>query len=265
MGLLSGPARLRQYRLALWLLTLRDLRERVAGTALGLVWLVLQPLFLMVVYTFVFGFLLRVRFQAEGSTVTFALYLMAGLMPYTAFQQSVQRGASSLISNRGLVSKASFPPVLLPVVVAASSVVTELIGLGVLILAVVLIKGEVSPWLPLLPLLVGLRFLFSLGVAWAVSVLSVFFRDLGQLLGLLLTVLLFVTPILYPASVVPESWRWVLEINPLHHLVDAYRNVIIEGTAPDPGVWGVALLALALAWLGYLFFERVVERAKDFL
>ena len=265
MALPNVVTRLAGYRHALWLLTLRDLRQRIRGTLLGPLWLVIEPLFLLAVYTFVFGVLLQVRFGTGSDTFSFALYLMAGLFPYTAFQGAVQRSTGILTGNRDLIQRSVFPPELLPALPTAVSLVTEAIALVIVVIAVALIKGGVSSTLWLLPGLMLLRVLLTLGVSWLVAVLAVFIRDLAQLVGMLLTLMFFATPIVYPRELIPQEWRWVQTLNPFCHLVEAYRDVIIESAWPEPGVAGLALLSLLLAWVGFRVFLRLVGRAKDFL
>ncbi len=250
---------------AVLLLTAREIRQRTTGSVLGWGWLVIQPAFLLAIYTFVFGVVLQVRFVPGGDTLGFALYLMAGLMPYTAFRESVERGANSLTSNRQLLQRVLTPPAVFPVVVTLSSVVTEAIGLGLLLVAVLLLGGGLSFWVLLLPLLILCRLLLSLAVAWLVSTLTVFLRDLGQLLNLLLTLLFFATPILYPVSQVPEGYSLVFELNPFYHLVSAYRAVILEGAAPPAGFYVVLAGAVVLLLLSRRFFDATVDRAKDLL
>ena len=261
----TAVTRLAGYRHALWLLTLRDLRQRTSGTLLGPLWLVIEPLFLLAVYTFVFGVLLQVRFGTGGDTLSFALYLMAGLIPYSAFQVAVQQCTGILMGNRDLIQRSVFPPELLPALPTAVSLVIEAIGLVILVAAVALIQGGVSSKLWLLPGLMLLRALLTLGVSWLVAVLSVFIRDLAQVVSMLLTVMFFATPIVYPREMIPEQWHWVQDINPFYHLVEAYRAVIIESAWPAPGVAGLGLFALLMAGLGFWVFLRLVGRAKDFL
>jgi ABC-type polysaccharide/polyol phosphate export permease len=261
----ATATRLAGYRHALWLLTVRDLRQRTRGTLLGPVWLVIEPLFLLAVYTFVFGVLLQVRFGTGGDTLSFALYLMAGLFPYTAFQGAVQRSAGILMGNRELIQRSVFPPELLPVLPTAVSLVTEAIALSILVAAVALITGRVSATLWLLPGLILVRALLTLGFSWLVAVLAVFVRDLAQLVGMLLTLMFFATPIVYPRELIPLEWRWVQSLNPFYHLVEAYRGVIIESAWPEPGAAGLGLFVLLLAWVGLTVFLRLVGRAKDFL
>jgi lipopolysaccharide transport system permease protein len=246
------------------LLVRRDLQQRVSGTVLGVSWLLLQAAFLLGIYTFVFGAVLRVRFTEGGGTSDFALYLMAAMLPFLGFQEGVQRASSVLQENRDLISKVVYPPLLLPLSVVASSLAVEVSGLLVLIL-VLMWKGLATVALLTLPLLILVRILLTLGVAWVVSILTVFLRDLSQLLTMLLTLLLFATPILYPLSAVPERYQGILLVNPFTLLVTTYRGVLIEGVMPSGAFYLLAILALVFAVLCLLFFDRMIERARDFL
>jgi ABC-type polysaccharide/polyol phosphate export permease len=254
-----------QYQNALLQLVRRDLRQRTMGTLIGGGWLMAQPLFLLAVYTFVFGTVLRVRFNPDDDSLTFALFLMAGLLPFNGLQESLLRAATSLVNSRELIQKVVLPPALLPLVVVFSTLVTEGIGLLILALAVALIMGEVHLTLLALPLLVAVRISLTLGVAWLVSILTIFIRDLAQALGILLTMLLFSTPILYPASVVPERLSWVFTLNPFYYLVENYRNILIRGEWPELSLLWLALGGAGASWLGWLFFQRAINRARDFL
>lgn len=247
-------------------MTTRDLQQQFAGSLLGSFWLILQPLFLLLLYTFVFGLVLRVRFQPDGDTLSFALYLMSGLLPYHNFQDAVQRSTTILTENRDLLQRSQLPGHLLPMVAAMSSVVIETIGLLLLILLTAVLERQISVFLWLLPLLILFRLLITLGLAWLVAVLAVFLRDLRQLLNMLLLALFFATPILYPPQMIPEHWRWVCDWNPFYYLVTAYRTVILEGSYP-PIVWllGLLVFSLALFVVGLLSFFSLQERAKDLL
>ena len=248
-----------------WLLTARDLRQRTTGSMLGWVWLLVQPAFLLLVYTFVFGLVLQVRFVPGAGTLSFALYLMAGLMPFMAFRESVERGGKALTANRQLLQRVLTPPSVFPMVVTFSSVVTEAIGLGLLLLVVPWVGEGLTPWVLLLPLVMLARLLISLALAWVMSILTVFVRDLHQLVSLLLTMLFFATPILYPISRVPEGFHWLYVFNPFYHLVAAYRAVIVEGTPPAGGFYLVLGFSLLLVLLARGFFDATIERAKDLL
>ncbi len=249
------------------LLTLvrRDFKIRYAPTFLGLGWAVLQPLIFLLVYTFAFKVILKVRFNPEDSTSAFVLYLVCGFLPFMALSEGIQRGSTSLTENRSLLKKVIFPAEVLPAVSVVSTAVTEAIGLFLLLVVASFFGVRPSVWLAFLPLLIMLRIVITLGLAWLVGVLNVFMSDLGQFLGLLLTAWMFLTPIFYPADAMPHSLLWLMKVNPLYHLVAAYRAVILQSCNPVHELPVLILWAVGIAIFGLWFFRKTVERAKDFL
>ncbi len=247
------------------LLVARDLRARVAGSYLGVLWYLAQPLFLIVLYGFVFGAVLGVRFHRDQPSESFVLYLMAGMLPYIGLQESVTRAANALVDNRGLLESSPLPAWLYPLVPVLSSAVTELLGLLLLVMAAWWLTGALSPWVVWVPMLLLVRVSMSIGLGWFFAVLTPFFRDLSQLLGMLLTLLLFATPILYPVEMVPEKWRPVFAFNPLYYVVSAYREALLEGRFPLAAWLASAAFAALLAGLGWLVFQRLAPRARDVL
>lgn len=256
---------LHRYSYPLIALVRRDLQMRYATTALGLGWAVLQPLTLLLLYIFVFGFILRIKVHPGAGFGDFALYLMSGMLPYMALAEGIQRASSSLRENRGLLDKVVFPAEVLPAVSVVSATLTEVIGLLLLTGLALLFHVQMSAWLLLLPLLVLLRVLLTLGFAWLVSVLTVFVGDFSQFLGLMLTAWLFLTPIFYSADAVPSGLRWLLVCNPLHDTVVAYRAVLLQGANPLLAVARAIAWAVGFAAVGLWFFRKTLDRAKGFL
>lgn len=243
----------------------RDLQMRYATTALGLGWTALQPLALLVLYVLVFGFILRIRVHPGDGSGDFALYLMSGMLPYMALAEGIQRASTSLRENRGLLAKVIFPAEVLPAVSVVSATLTEGVGLILVIGLAVLFHRQMSVWLLLLPLLVLLRIMLTMGFAWLVSVLTVFIGDFSQFLGLMLTAWLFLTPIFYSADAVPGGLRWLLVCNPLHDMVVAYRAVLLQSANPLPAVARTLGWAVGFAAVGLWFFRKTLDRAKGFL
>lgn len=254
-----------RFRHALWQLTRRNLAQHTRGSVLGVGWLLLEPMFLFAVYTVVFGYLMKVRFEVGSGISDFALYLLCGLIPFDAMQQTTLRATGVLPANRALLLHARFPGWLLPVVELLTSAVTELIGLAVLMAAVVVKGYPLSPWLALVPLLILARLLLTAGLAWLSSVLTVFVRDFSQLLRMLLTLAFFATPVIYPLDLIPAQWRGLEAINPFYWLVESYRAVVLRSEGPPMGFYWLVLGCLLFAGLALVFFNRSLERAKDFL
>lgn len=243
----------------------RDTLLRIKGTLLGPLWLLAQPLFLLLVYSFVFSGILKISFRPDGGSGDFALYLFAALVPFSALQDGLQRASSSLLENRDLLLKTQMPAMVFPAVASLGTLVQEVIGLSILILTAWFMGYAPARTLLLLPLIVGLRLLLTFALAPMVAVLSVFIKDVGQLLPMLMTALFFTTPIIYPMEMIPADYRFIIESNPITWLVQAYRSVILENEWPvdDLLVLGLACLIL-LAMTGAIFM-RLQHRAKDFL
>ena len=248
-------------------LTRREIEGRYRGSALGLVWTLATPLLTLAAYTFVFSVIFQVKWGA--STLghgEFALVAFAGLLVFACFSECVVRAPGLVLSQANLVKKVVFPVQVLPAVILGGALFQLLIGTGVL-LAIALLMGVVPGVTVLalpavvLPLVLGI-----LGLTWAVAAAGVYFRDLGQVVGLLVTLLMFLIPIFYPASAVPEAFRPFITCNPLAVLVEEARAVLLWGRWPDWGqlAW-VGLLGWAATWAGYLFFMKLRRGFSDVL
>lgn len=240
----------------------REVQERYRGTVLGIVWLLIQPLFMLLVYTFVFGEVLQLRFGEAVSTAGFALYLFTGLIVFNALSEVMVRSPLILSERRDMLLNTPLPAWLLPVLPVASSVLLEWVALLILLVALG-VQGSLSLTgvLFYLPYFV-VRVLFSLAAAFVLAPLGVFLRDLRQLIPALLTILLFISPILYPLSVIPEQFLPFYEWNLLGQLVQGYRDGLLEGRF-DSGHFG-ALLVIALALLGLSLsvFHSLMPRTR---
>jgi lipopolysaccharide transport system permease protein len=237
---------------------------RYRGSALGLVWAVLNPLVLIAVFTFVFAGVFGARFGATGTPLDYALYLFCGLLPWTAFAESVQQSAGVVVAHSNLVKRVVFPLEVLPVAQAVSALVGQLFGTVALLLAALALRGELHATALWLPALLLPQLLLTLGASWLVASLGVFLRDTAQALTLLLTAWMYLTPIIYPETIVPERYRPLLELNPFTPLVRSYRRCLLEGTAPD---WGglsyVLVCGVVLFAFGYWWFARTRRNFAD--
>ena len=254
------------HRQAIQIFVNRDIRGRYVNSALGLWWAVIQPLALLALYTFVFSGIMSVRWNGSTSTGDFALYLFCGLLPWLAVSDALTRSASVLFDQTPLIKKVVFPSEILPVHLVLSALVVELVGLAVF-LAVVIAGGRVPGWsLLALPFVIALQFLFMTGVAWLLSTLAVFLRDVRQVVGLLLTLWMFLTPIVYPASLVPARYKWVLDVNPMTAIVDAYRAALLDDRMPSPVSLVVfAAVAFTVFVSGHWVFTRSKPTFADIL
>jgi lipopolysaccharide transport system permease protein len=221
----------------------RDVLSRYSGSFGGAFWAVLNPLLLMLTYFFVFGLVLRSRFGNDPSRAGYAIYFLAGMLPWLAFSEAAGRSPFIMVEHRSFIKKLVFPVETLPVNLVVSGLVTEFFGVILFALALLLVRGRVPVTVFYLPALVIPQILFTAGICWFLAALGVFVRDLAQISGYLLTVWFFLTPICYPEtnlnSLPPLALR-LLAKNPIFVLVRGYRSVLLESKAPD---W------IALAWL----------------
>lgn len=253
------------YTHALRLLISRDISSRYKGTILGIFWLFLQPLIMVIVYSFVFSVIMQVRIPGMENSYHFALYLMTAMMPFFAFQEAVLAASHSLFTGHSLLHKSTLPAVLIPLVPMLTTVLTEFMALLIIVIATFVLLKQLSWYLLLLPALVLIRLCLSIAIGYMVATLSVFIQDLRQALGLLLTMLMFLTPILYPVSMIPIDFLPINNLNPLYHLLDAYRAVILRGELPEMGLVYVAGFTVVLLFMGIYFFQKSITRAKDFI
>lgn len=255
-----------QHRVMVSGIVRRDLRTRYAGSALGMLWTILQPLLHFGLYLVVFSWILQVKFTEKASGGDFALYLLAGLLPWLAFQEGVMRAAGVVVEHANLVKGVRFPAAVLVVGSILASLVNFFVGLGVLFV-VLLLAGRLS-WitLPFLPLLVALQTGLTTGLGLLAASFYTFLRDTMQVLQIGFLVWFYLTPIIYPPSYVPDRLAFVFLWNPFTALVAAYRAVLIEGGWPS-----VIDLTPLLVWVigalvtGSLVFRKVEPGFADVL
>ncbi len=243
----------------------RDILARYRGSFGDFFWTILNPLLLMATYFFVFGIVLQNRYGADQSRTGFALYFIAGMLPWLAFSEPVGRAASVILEHRNFVKKLVFPLDTLPVNHVLAGLVTELFGAGVFIAALLIIRHSVPAAVLWLPVLLVPQLLFTLGLCWFLAALGVYMRDLGQIMVLVLTIWFFITPICYQESTnLSPAVLAVMRQNPLYTLVRGYRAVFLEGHAPEllplVKLW---VIALALFFLGHVWFYRLRKSFAD--
>jgi len=253
-------------------LTLREVRGKYKRTVFGQLWSLANPLALMVIYTIVFAFILRVEPEPgdpSGLNV-FAVWLLCALLPWTFFANVVTSGAGSLIANAGLIQKVAFSRIVLPLSLVGSSIYNWLFEMGVLLIVLVIIGSFVWPWIPLLLVIMFLLAVFAAGVALMLAIANVYFRDTQWFLGIILQMWMYLTPIIYPASLVTQQSErvgylfgtgltvdFIYNLNPMTHFVEVFRNMLYDNRWPDPTEWLVcALWAVASLFIGVVVFRR---------
>ena len=245
-------------------LTRRELTARYRGSLLGIMWTMVTPIVMIAIFTFIFAGIFKARFGASNSQWDYALYLFCGLLPWNAFQESLQLSSSTIVAHANLVKRVVFPLETLSVSLSLAAVVNQLFGTMVLIVAVIVLRREMHVTLIYLPLILIPQLIATFGAAWLVASLGVFVRDIVQGIALVLMAWMYLTPIIYPESIVPAQYRLAINLNPFTPLVRNYRRVILDGLSPDwAGLAYFAAFALITFVFGYWWFARTRKNFAD--
>ena len=242
----------------------RELLARYKGSALGVIWALLTPVVTIAIFTFIFAGIFGARFGASASPWDYAIHLFCGLLPWTMFQESVLQSSTTIVSHANLVKRVVFPLETLPIAQTLAALGNQLFGTVALLIAIILIRQQFPVSIIWLPVLVIPQLLFTLGVAWLIASLGVFLRDISQGINLVMMAWMFLTPIIYPESIVPARYRLFVNLNPFTPLIRSYRRVLIEGTGPDwPGLAYFTAFALVSFLFGYWWFARTRKNFAD--
>jgi len=244
----------------------RDILGRYRGSFAGMFWTVIHPLLLMLTYFFVFGIVLRARFPGDQSRSGFALNFLAGMLPWLAFSEAAGRSANVIVEHRNFVKKLVFAVETLPVNLVAAGLVSEFFAIAVFCLFLLGVRGALDASILWLPVLLVPQILFTAGISWFLAALGVFARDLGQVIGLALTLWFFLTPICYPEASLPPSLVPLLSKNPIYVLVRGYRAIFLENHAPEfSPLWKLWMLSFAAFVLGHAWFHKLRRSFPDII
>jgi ABC-type polysaccharide/polyol phosphate export permease len=248
---------------------LRDLKARYVGSLMGFFWSVIHPIVLIASYTFVFSVLFQVRPLPSSGTTSFPLFLFCSILPWLFFQDTLMRSSTVLIDNANLVTRTLFPTEILPLTVALAGLVNHLIGFAILMVVILISIGKVSALILLVPVYFFVLMLFTLGISWLVASLNVFVRDISQVLTVLLTFWFWFTPIFYSAELYdrfPSRIHFLLRLNPLAHIVTAYRDCLLSMHMPSLRSLAVLFVVSFLVFAaGGLFFRYTKREFVDIL
>lgn len=245
----------------------REVVGRYRGSIMGLMWSFFNPVLMLAVYTFVFSVVFKARWAGGSDSKTeFALVLFAGLLVFNLFAECLNRAPGQIIGNVNFVKKVVFPLELLPVVTLGSAVFHFFTGLTVWLIFHLVFRGLPPPTFLLLFLAILPIVFVTIGLSWLLASLGVYLRDISQIIGVVTSVLLFLSPIFYPVSALPEKYRLPMQLNPLTLVVEQVRDVMIWGNGIDFAVWGLAMcLSMLLAWAGYAWFQKTRKGFADVL
>ena len=245
----------------------REIIGRYKGSAMGLAWSFITPLFMLAIYTFVFSVVFQARWgTSEESKTQFAVVLFAGLIVHTLFSDVINRAPQLVLGNVNYVKKVVFPLEILPVVQLLSATFHALVSVVVLIAAQLVFQGSLPITALLLPVVLLPFLLLTLGLAWWLASLGVFVRDVGQTISLVTSVMLFMSPVFFPVQSLPPAMQPWMHLNPLTFVIEQVREVVVWGRLPDwQGLAAYSLASIATAWLGFAWFQKTRKGFADVL
>jgi lipopolysaccharide transport system permease protein len=249
------------FRELLWVLTARDVKVRYKQTVLGFAWAIIQPVMLMVVFSIFFGRLAKM--PSDG--YPYPIFVFAGLLPWTFFANAVSSSGSSLIGSAQLVSKVYFPRLIIPMASVGGGLIDFAIAAGVLLLLMIYYGFGLTINLLMLPLLVAVLILVAVGIGALLSALTVAYRDFRYVIPFMVQLWLFVTPVVYPTSIVPQDWRWLLNLNPMVGIIEGFRSAFLGGSFDFVALASSLVVAAVMFTIGVAYFEKVERRLADII
>jgi len=252
-------AALAEHRHLMYALAVREMRDRYAGSLLGLLWAILQPVAFIatLIIVFDFAFAARLGKGTGGVQSDYAALVIAGFLPWMAISNGMQSAVGCIRINAGLVKQIDFPLEVLPAKVALAQIAGQLVGLGLLVTYLAFSHGDLPKTLPLVVPALLLQIVLMFGLGFILATLGAYFRDLEHALPTLLMINLYLMPIFYPRNAVPEPIRALVDWNPFTPVVRLFQDILIHGETGTPAAWAVtALLAAASLDLGYRLFRR---------
>jgi lipopolysaccharide transport system permease protein len=249
----------------------REIVGRYKGSVMGMAWSLFNPILMLTVYTFVFSVVFKARWGAasapgEESKTQFAVILFVGLIVHGLFAEVLNRAPGLVLNNASYVKKVVFPLEILPVVALGAALFHSMVSVAVLLAAFALFNGYLQWTAIFLPVVLLPFLVLTLGLAWMLASLGTYIRDVGQTIGLVTTVALFLAPVFYPASALPEKLRPFMMANPLTFIIEQARAVLISGIPPDwQGLGAYAIVALTVGWAGFAWFQKTRKGFADVL
>jgi lipopolysaccharide transport system permease protein len=249
------------YRELLVVLTMRDIKVRYKQTVLGFAWAIIQPVMLMVVFSIFFGHLA----QMPSDGYPYPIFVYAGLLPWTFFANAIAMSSNSLVGSAQLISKVYFPRLIIPLASIGGGLVDFAISAGVLLAMMLWYHVGLTVNLLLIPLLVAALIFTALGVGTFLSSLTIAYRDFRYVIPFMIQFWMFATPVVYPASLVPANWRWLLYLNPMAGIIDGFRAAFLGSPLNKMALATSVAIATGLFFIGVAYFEKVERRFADII
>ena len=253
---ISPVRRILDYRKILIDTTIQEIKKKYAGSILGLAWIVIYPILFLGIYTVVYSLVFKIRYP-NMTTIEYICIIFSGLLLFLGFNESVVAGTQSVVANSGLIKNTMFPIELIPVRTVLCNQTTQGAGLFILIIGLLLLKK----WTNLTPLIIliwFLEFLMEIGISWILSSLNVVVRDIQNIIGILMLLLMMASPIAYPSTMLPEGIRQFMMFNPLYFFIIASQNVLVLGISPSTTcIIGMLIWSIIPFVMGYHFFLKM--------
>ena len=248
-------------------LTKADIKQKYQGSVLGILWSLIVPLLMLAIYTFVFSEIFKTKWEIDTSNkFQFALMLFCGLSIYNMFADVLGRSVSLIVSNQNYVKKVVFPLELLPLVITFSALFNCIISFMVLIIANTILGGTLHTSTLFMPLILLPHIVFCAGIAYLISAISVYLRDMASFVSVLIMVFMYLTPVFFSLTAIPEAFRQVMMFNAMTYAIENMRNVIIYGTSVNWGYFGISCaVSIMLFGLGWWVFRRAKDGFADLL
>ena len=247
----------------------REVIGRYKGSVMGLTWSFFNPVFMLVVYTFVFSEIFKSKWgsgPASDSKTEFAVLLFAGMIVQGLFSDMLNRAPALILSNVNYVKKVIFPLEILPIIALVATLFHSLVSMCVLLLAFFIFNGYLNWTIFYVPIVLLPMIILTAGLSWMLSALGVYLRDIGQTIVIITTILMFLSPVFYPITAVPEQFRPIIMANPLTFIIEQVRDVLIWGNQPNwTGLAVYGIISLLVAWSGYSFFQKIRKGFADVL
>jgi len=245
----------------------REVVGRYRGSVMGIMWSFFNPVLMLIVYTFVFSVVFKAKWNSGSDSKTeFALVLFSGLLVFNLFAECVNKAPTLILSNTNYVKKVVFPLEILPWVILSTSLFHMIISFIVWLFFYIIFFGQPHLTLLLMPLILLPLIFITIGITWILASLGVYLRDVAQIVGIMTTTLMFLSPIFYPLSSLPKQYQTILYVNPLTLIIEETRESLIWGHIPDLFILAIFTgLSLIIAWLGFAWFQKTRKGFADVL
>jgi len=248
----------------IWVLILDELKRRYAGSLLGWSWVVVKPLLLLVLYTFLFGVVFQAKSGGISGSSNYPILILTGLIPWLLFAEALAASTSAISAHASIITKVVFPIEVLPVCRVLAVSLSGLLNIVVLVI-ILFISHGIGMTIALFPVFLLLQVLFAIGLAWVLATINVTIKDLSEVIPFFLTVWMFLSPVVYTREMLPPQYAWVLKLNPMTYLLETYRSILIENRAPQLASTLICIVVSVSVFLGgfLLFYKRKAMLADE--